>query len=327
MRFCLINILLFFTLNSYAQNISVKAYLDSNNIKIGSQAILSLEIEKTKNLETRFPFLTDTIIKQIEIIRKFPVDTLVNKDNLLKLRQKYLITSFDSGVYLIPTFNFLAKKDSLTDTLKSSPMTLTVVSIPVDTVKKQIRDIKVPYSASITLIEIITYILYFIIAAILVLVIIYVVKRYRKNEPLIKLPEKPKEPAYVIALRELDKLKNEKLWQQDKIKQYHSDLTEIIRKYIENRFDIMALEQTSYEILNSFSNSGIITNSSFEELKYMLFLADLVKFAKAQPLPDENDLSMRNAYSFVNETKDVPTLINQTTVIESDNKEIKKLES
>jgi hypothetical protein len=327
MRYSFLIVILFFAFNCFSQNVSVRSYIDSNNIRIGSQVILSLEIEKSKNQDVRFPVLSDTITKQVEIIKKFTVDTLFNKDNVIKLRQKYLITSFDSGVYLIPPFDFLLKKDSFEDTLKSNPITLTVVSIPVDTLKKQIRDIKLPYTASITLLEVITYSLYIIGAALLILIIIYVIKKYRKNEPIIKLPEKPKEPAYIIALRELDKLKEQKLWQQDKVKQYHSELTEIVRKYIENRFTIMALEQTSYEILSSFYNSGLISDPAYEALKQMLILADFVKFAKAQPLPDENDLCFRNAYFFVNETKDDFKIIDEVKSIDNNKEETKIIQS
>ena len=313
MRYLVLNIFLFLSIFCYSQRVSVKSYIDSNNVKIGSQVILSLEIEKPKAADVRFPVLADTITKQIEILKKFPVDTLSNKDNILKIRQKYVLTSFDSGTFLIPSFAFLLKRDSLADTLKSEPFTLNVFSIPVDTVKKDIRDIKVPYSASITLMEILIYFLYILGIAAIVFVIIYIIRKRKKNEPLLRIPEKPKEPAYVIALRELDRLKDEKLWQQDKIKLYHSELTDIVRKYIENRFDIMAMEQTSFEILSSFNNKGLITETSFEQLKQMLITADFVKFAKALPLPDENDRCMKNAYSFVNETKDVIPLMEDET--------------
>jgi len=303
-RFILINIFLLLSFNIFSQNVNVKAILDSNQIKIGNQVTLSLVIEKTKDVEVKFPLLLDTITKQVEIIKKLPVDTLLKKDNILKLQQRYIITSFDSGVYTIPPLNFLVKIDSLIDTIKSNPLILSVNTVPVDTLNIQIKDIKAPFIISMTLKEILIYILYILSALIIILVAIYIIRKYRKHEPIVKLPEKPKEPAYIIALRELDNLKNEKLWQNNKIKKYHSDLTEIIRSYIENRFGLMALEQTSYEILYSINNSGLVNNPSFESLKQILSLADMVKFAKAQPLPDENDLSLRNAYLFVNETKD-----------------------
>jgi hypothetical protein len=317
-RFCLLNICLFFTLSIYSQNVSVKAYLDSNNIKIGNQVTLSLEVVKPRSTNVVFPVISDTIIKQIEIIKRLPLDTIINKDSSLKIRQKYVISSFDSGLYTIPSFNFLLKKDSLTDTLRTDPLILTVLTIPVDTVKQQIRDIKDPFKVSLTFMEILTWILYGLGAVIIILIAIYVYRKYRKNEPIIRLPEKPKEPAHLIALRELDKLKDEKLWQNDLVKKYHSELTEIVRRYIENRFNIMALEQTSYEILQSINNSGNISNPSIEALRHLLTIADFVKFAKVIPLPDENDSSLRNAYLFVNETKDEPNpIIGATVEIES----------
>ena len=110
------------------------------------------------------------------------------------------------------------------------------------------------------------------------------------------------EPPHVIALHALDHVKVEKLWQQGKEKEYFTEVTDILRKYIENRFGVNAFEMTSDEILN-IVNNFMIADSSTDSLKQVLKLADLVKFAKYKPFPDENDLSLVNAYLFVNQTK------------------------
>ena len=117
MRYLVLNIFLFLNVFCYSQRVSVKSYIDSNNVKIGSQVILSLEVEKPGTADVRFPVLADTITKQIEILKKFPIDTLSNKDNILRIRQKYVLTSFDSGTFLIPSFAFLLKRDSLADSI------------------------------------------------------------------------------------------------------------------------------------------------------------------------------------------------------------------
>ena len=114
--------------------------------------------------------------------------------------------------------------------------------------------------------------------------------------------ETPKIPAHVIAFGKLEVLKNEKLWQEGKLKQYHSSVTDIIREYIENRYKIQALEQTTEEILWSFRNVAIDEESK-TKLKRTLVLADLVKFAKEIPLPNENEMSLTNSYDFINGTK------------------------
>jgi hypothetical protein len=118
------------------------------------------------------------------------------------------------------------------------------------------------------------------------------------------MPEKPKEPAHVVALRELDRIKDEKLWQKDKTKQYYSEVTDVIRTYIEDRFEIRAMEQTTDEIMTSFRyRRDLLNEKSMGNLSQILSLADLVKFAKYHPLPDDDNLTLVNSYFFINETK------------------------
>ena len=293
--------------NSYCQEITVLATIDTNKILIGDQIILTLQAKTPPHFVEglHFPVFYDTIISAIEIIDKTNIDTTVDENQNIILKQNYLITSFDSGAYIIPPFIFTYMLDSIEDTIKTSPLLLEVYTVEVDT-SQAIKDIKEPYDAPLTLKEFLNkyypYILGSIFLIAIILFVIYYFKKRKKHEPLIKIT-KPKEPAHIIALRELDKLKREKLWQQNKVKKYYTRLTEIIRTYIEHRFQIMALEQTSYEILQSFTHLGIVDNQSYEILSQMLRLADLVKFAKEKPLPDENEFSLKNAYLFVNNTK------------------------
>jgi hypothetical protein len=146
----------------------------------------------------------------------------------------------------------------------------------------------------------------------------------KKNKPL--LPTRTSiEPAHVIALRNLDLLKEAKLWQQGQVKQYYTNLTDIIRIYIEQRFEVPAMEQTSDEILASLRKIAIEDESCFAALKEILLLADLVKFAKALPLPNENESNILNAYLFVNHTKEIdkPAVAPNTDIMgNSEGKEV-----
>ena len=150
-------------------------------------------------------------------------------------------------------------------------------------------------------------ILPFLLGAILLtIIVIFAVKYFsgRKSEETGAIPEKPKEPAHIIAFRELDQLKQKKLWQDGKVKLYYSELTRIIREYIERRFDISAMEETSEEILAEFKNQKLDKSLYFELLRQLLVKADLVKFAKDEPLPDENESYFKHAYSFVEHSKE-----------------------
>lgn len=289
---------------SIAQNITLNAKLDTNFILIGDQINLTLDILCPKNTKVVFPQLKDTLSEKVEIVSQSKIDTILGTDKeMIAYKQKLLITAFDSGQFVIPSLFFITTSNGATDTISSLPQLLNVYTLPVDTAKQQIMDIKEPYGAPLTLREMIPYILGGIVAILLILGIYLYFSRRKKHIPFLKILEKPKEPAHIIALRELDKLKNEKLWQNNKVKAHHSEISEIIRRYIENRYQVMAMEQTTDEILSAMNVSTNLDTKNLELLQRTLRLADLVKFAKVEPLPDENEMSLKNSYQFVNETK------------------------
>jgi len=287
-----------------AQRIKATASLDSANILLGDQVKLFLEIDHPKNVEIEFPQVPDTVANHVEVLNRSSIDTFeLDDEEFLKQIQSFTITSFDSGSWRIPPYWFKIKMDALTDSIPSNGVTLNVFSIPVDTTQGPF-DIKVPYGAPLTLKEVTPYILGVILIGAIIFFILYSIKRKKNNQPIFSKPPKPKEPAHIIALRELDRIKNEKLWQKDKTKQYYSEVTEALRIYIEDRFEIQAMEQTSDETLESFRfRRDLLKEKSLEKLSQILKLADLVKFAKYKPLPDDDNMTLVNAYFFVNETK------------------------
>ena len=287
-----------------AQPVKVKASIDSTHMLIGDQLKLILEIEKPADMDIEFPVVPDTFSSHIEVVKRLPVDTfkLEDKDRV-KLSQSILISSFDSGSHVIPPFFFKVKHNQLTDSLATKAMIFQVLTMKIDTTKGPV-DIKVPYGAPLSLKEVIPYILGIILIAAIIFFIFYYMRWKKKNVPLFNKPEKPKEPAHIIALRELDRIKAQKLWQQEKIKQYYSEVADTVRNYIENRFDIPAMEQTSTETIGVFKqNKELIDGNSLNQIQHILSLADLVKFAKYTPLPDDNNLALMNAYFFVNQTR------------------------
>lgn len=285
-----------------AQQILVEAKLDTNLIMIGDQIKFNLTVDQDRSFMVDFPLFPDTIVKDVEIIERSKVDTTFVSDKIMRLSQEFTITSFDSGYHVIPAIPFPFRGNNISDTIESRPVILMVYTFQIDSVQG-IADIKPPIDAPFTFAEAVPYIEIGLgIIAILVLVF-WLFKKFSKKETQTFKREIPKEPAHVIALRELDALDKKKLWQQSKFKGFHSELTEIIRVYIEYRFEIMAMEQTSDEIIQQFERNGVLNPEQFEYLKQMLTLADYVKFAKLQPLPDENELSLKHAYDFVMKTK------------------------
>ncbi len=287
-----------------AQQVKATATLDSTNILLGDQINLRLEIIKPENLKVQFPQVPDTLAGKIEVLKRSSIDTLkVENETFRKLVQTYLITCFDSGEYRLPPFRFITEANGRLDSVATSEVVLKVHSMPIDTSRGP-TDIKMPYGAPLTLKEVTPYLLGIILIGSLLFLILYSVKRKKKKMPLFARPPKPKEPAHVIALRELDRIRDEKLWQKDKIKEYYSQVTDVLRSYIEERFGIPAMEQTSDETLSSFrSRRELLSDKSLNHLDQILSLADLVKFAKYHPLPDDHNLTLVNAYFFVDETK------------------------
>jgi hypothetical protein len=219
------------------------------------------------------------------------------------MRQSYIITAFDSGPHPIKPFLFVGQTRITPDTLRSNSLSL-FVKVPNVDLKKGFADIKKPYGAPVTFKEIAPWIIGFILLATILFLIIYAINRRKKNIPLFSLPAKPKLPPHVVALGELDRLKEEQLWQHDKVKDYYTRLTDILRVYLEERYSVPAMEQTTYEILSEFKGENSqIKGKLFTGLQKTLDTADLVKFAKYTPLADENHFVLVQAYNLVEETK------------------------
>ena len=305
-----------------AQQVKVKASIDSTHMLIGDQMKLILEIEKPKDMDIQFPVVPDTMSSHIEVVNRLPVDTFAMDDkDREKLSQSILISSFDSGSHVIPPFYFKIKYNQFVDSIATKALMLEVLTMKIDTTKGPV-DIKMPYAAPLTLKEVTPYILGIILIGAIIFFIFYYFRWKKKNVPLFNKPEKPKEPAHVIALHQLDLIKAQKLWQQEKIKQYYSEVADTIRNYIENRFGIPAMEQTSAETIGVFKQSKeLIDGNSLNEIQHILSLADLVKFAKYTPLPDDNNLTLMNAYFFVNQTKKEDVKASERTAIEPQGQE------
>jgi hypothetical protein len=291
-----------------AEEVKLKASLDSTQILIGDQVKLKFEIEVPAGVKVQFPILADSLGSTVEVVERLKIDSTKLDKNRLKLAQEFIVTSFDSGLHVIPAFPFLISYSGKTDTVNTNTALLKVYTIPkLDSIMNALKgpiDIKAPYEAPVTFKEVAPWILGTILAAGLIFLIFYYLKRRKENRPLFSAPKKPKEPAHIIALRKLDQIKEEKIWQQGKTKEYYSMVTDALREYIENRFGINALEQTSEETITAFKlQKQLLDEVTFNNLKQILGTADLVKFAKYEPLPDDNNLVLVNAYFFVNQTK------------------------
>jgi hypothetical protein len=185
---------------------------------------------------------------------------------------------------------------------ETEPLFFSVHTLAIDTTLA-IKDIKEPLSAPITIREALPYIIGALLIFGIIVGSIFLIQYLRnKRKPKSIIKEKPKIPAHVIALEMLNKLWQKKLYQSGYVKQYYSELSDIARTYIEHRWDVTAMEMVSSEIIIALSDLEIPVEA-MQKLKQTLYLSDMVKFAKANPLPDESSICYQNIVDFVQMTK------------------------
>ena len=289
--------LLLFSFKNNAQELVVAAKLDTNQIVIGKQTRIRLTAKTQIGVSVVFPEFKDTIIEKVELVSIGKIDTAL-AGNMATYQRDLIITSFDSGFFALPPFNFKIKNDT-SKVFQTEPLLFVVQTIPVDTTLA-IKAIKGPIDPAWSIYEIQKELLIGLIVLLAVILTIYFLKRKKKVEVIQEVTVN-KRPAHEIAIEVLNDLRVQKLWQQGRVKEYHIVISDTIRTYIENRFNVGAMEMTSDEILKSLR--FIITDNNLKlKLSNVLILSDMVKFAKEQPMPNENELSWENAIDFVKHT-------------------------
>jgi hypothetical protein len=315
MKKFILSIFLFISIISFSvgQEVKITSSFDSTKIFIGDQIKFTITIDKPSDLKLAIPVLKDTLCKNIEIISGPKTDSSTLQNGRIKIIQKYLITSFDSGRYQVSPVFVETKNEGGIKRFFSDYSMLEVIRVkiaPPDTTAK-IFDIIKPYKAPITIGEILPWILLAILIGVISWLVIRLLRKLKKSETGTGTYIPP-EPAHVIAFRELERLKNEQLWQKGETKKYYTMLTEILRQYLENRFRVFSLELTTSETLEALIKTGFKRNGSYNDLKTVLTGADLVKFAKYNPLPAENDAHFQNSWNFVMATKENEMVIDST---------------
>lgn len=297
-------------MSALGQGPQATASLDAGTILIGDQVNLTLGLSIQAGTQVVWPSLKDTILGKIRVIDRTKVDTAWSADKKnLKLTQKLRLTCFDSGFYTIPPIRFYYRH--LPDTTirfeQSNMQILTVHTVAVDTTQA-IKPIKGPIKVPFSILDYLPWIIGILVfLAIVGFLLFYFIKR-RKGEPIFVLRPAIRYQPHETALMELEKLRVKKLWQAGKTKEYHTELTDILRKYIEDRFHLMALESTTAEILEDLKENTEIPEKSLNSLRDVLSMADLVKFAKYLPLPEDHERSLEEAIEFIHRTAATPEI-------------------
>lgn len=287
----------------------VNVSMSRDTILIGDRFTIDVTVEKDMTQVVDFPMFEKIAGDTIEVLNIFPVDTLKTEGRRQTIRVSYLMTCFDEGLYKIAEFPVLYADKNIVDTLAAEEvLELYVKTFIIDTTKESIADIAPQMKTPINWAEIKAHLfntstLIALIVLLIIAAIVYIIIRKRKHGSI--FAPKPKEPAHIVAIRELEKLRDEKLWQSAHYKEYYTTLTDIIRTYLEERYNVNAMEKTSDEILSECT-TYLTSKKNIEQLRELLGLADLVKFAKYTPQESSNDAQYYNAYYFVEDTKLMP---------------------
>ncbi len=276
-RSIITSLIIFFSFGFlFAQN-PIEMQVDTTNIRIGEQLTYKITVDKQENV--LFPKLILDSLQKVELVKELKIDTTENK-----YIKKYILTSFDSGRYMIPKQKVLIKnKKYLIDSLF-----IDVATVKVDTLKQGLFPIKAVKKQPIIFDDYKNYLwIGLAILALLIFLLWYFVFRKKKEEVIV-----PSIPPYQLAVERLSVLDSKKLWQNNKVKQYYIELTDILRSYVENEYNIPALESTTDELIasiNDFNKTSDINlpKETVKSLQKLLQEADLVKFAKFKPLQDE----------------------------------------
>ena len=271
-------------------------------LMIGDQTAMHLSVTQEANERVEMPVFGETLQDGIEIVNRSAVDTTTLPDGRLQLSQELTLTSFKDSLFAVAPIAVVSGGD----TFWTEPMALNVIQpFEVDS-SLAITDIKDIEKAPIYWWGIIRWILLALAVIGLFVGAYYGVLWYRKHflkEEEVIEPELLR-PADEVALEKLDEIKAQKIWKDGKVKEYQTELTDVVREYIGRRFDVQSTEKTSDETLRAMK--PLIDKELFAKLSKMLQLADLVKFAKWHTTPDENEQALSTAYEFVNETRPTP---------------------
>ena len=295
--------LIFLSVNAFTQHapVSVSSSVDKTRIKIGDVVTYTVSISYDKDIKIKPPGSGENL-GAFEI-RSYKIYDPKKQGKRIRLDAEYKISTFTTGDYFIPplTIYYKTEGDSVYKSISTEKIKIVVESMNPSE-QGDIRDIKLPVEIPATLWEKIR-IFVFVFAALILGALIYLYFRLKKEgRSLIPEKKEPPRPPHEIALEMLDQLKEKDLVSQGKIKEFHIEVSDIIRRYIEGRYFIPAPEMTTSELLASIKSEQI-EPEQMELLSRFLFQCDMVKFAKFIPNPAESSEMLQLAYRFVNETK------------------------
>jgi len=312
-RVLITSVVFLLSVAAFSQDITVRAVPDTTVILMGDQTGFTVKAFMPGDAVAVLNTAADTLAGKIIVLRRYPRDTVSSPDGNMTITDRYLVTSFDTGTFRIPPFYAEITEGDSVLRYFSDDSFLKVIRpdiTPPDSTDV-IFDIVPPRTAPVTFAEVLPWLVIAVIAG----VVLYLLARFLPRNPLRRLvrPPAPPEPAHVIALRELQTLHVEELWQKGEIKEYYSRLTDILRRYIDNRYGISSPELTTDETVRMLQKASVTTRDQMSLVKELLSLSDMVKFAKYLPETAMHESSFDDAVRFVEETKLIEVIQEEET--------------
>ncbi len=289
------------------QSVVVEAAMDSSVLWMGEQTLIHLSLSQDNDVNIILPQIEvpGILTEGVEVLDLSEPDTTVLQNNRILIKQDVLVTSFDSGFYYIPPFKYILDEDTFAT--QSLSLKIIPVDVPAEAVATDVKDIKDVAEPPFVLWDFIPlWVVILILSLILLAVVIYYAWRYFKSRKVEQQSQPEVQiPPYELAMSELLKLRESKLWQQGQEKLYYTRLVDILREYLDSRFSINAMEMTSTQIMASLRRNKELKEVT-KHIDEILSMADFVKFAKMRPLPEDNERVMRKAIDFVELTRPQP---------------------
>ena len=296
---------------------TITSHISADTVMIGDRVTLTIEVDADVMQNIVFPTFdfTQNIPEgaeqqepSIEVINDFAPDTIRQEGRRVLLRKRYEMAVYDEGIYKLGRAQALYLDKNIVDTLFAErEEELFVKTFQIDSTMTTVRDLKPQMTLKLRFAEFGGYLGIALAVALLLTGVIYLLVRYlhKRGKHLSDLfKPAPPVPAHIVAIEALEKLRNEKLWQNNKHKLYYSGLSDILRTYLAGRFEVGAMEMTTDEISDALREVDIEHKSKMDLLS-VLRDADLVKFAKATPEANDNELAYDKAFYFVENTKPV----------------------
>lgn len=288
-----------------AQQVEVEGKVADTKVQVGKPFTLDLSLKVPYGWFVEWnDFAQDTLSEQIDILKRGNVERTADADSNVIVKQQLTLMTFDTGQIVLPSVGLKYAK-SFDDPMRleafTDPVRLYATTMAVDTTLAY-KPIVEPLAAPITMKEVFPWILAVLLAMLLGLGIwLFLKRRKTRVDEDGNVIKGPVIPPYDKAVDELKRLREEKMWQSGKVKEYFSSLTDIAREYIEGQFGVNAVEMTTDDILDEIKPLHF-PKETYNKLKDTMEVADLVKFAKYSASTLESDTALSDMTGFVNES-------------------------